>query len=160
MTISNVRKLNVFGKGIFCLLAAGFLFVSVTANAAPSSAQGDHPYYLHALSDLRAARWMIEHRPGNWAQTTDEVEAVRRIDAAIGEIKKAAIDDGKNLEDHPKVDERNDHDGRLHVSLDFLRKARKDISHDEDNKFAQGLQSRAYAHIDGAITAVKKAVHA
>ncbi len=103
---------------------------------------------------------MIEHRPGNWDRTVDEIEAVRRIDAAIAEIKKAAIDDGKNLEDHPKVDERNDHDGRLHVSLDFLRKARQDISHDEDNKFAQGLQLRAYEHIDGAIAAVKKAIHA
>jgi hypothetical protein len=160
MSISNFRTPGLFGKGIFSLLAAGLLFTAVTANAASRAARADHPYYLHALSDLRAARWMIEHRPGNWAQTTDEVEAVRRIDVAIGEIKKAAIDDGKNLEDHPKVDERNDHDGRLHVALDFLRKARQDISHDEDNKFAQGLQLRAYEHIDGAITAVKKAIHA
>ena len=136
--------------------------ISTTAFAAPAAAntKGDHPYYLHALSDLRAARWMIEHRPGNWQQTVDEVEAVRRIDAAIGEIKKAAIDDGKNLQDHPAVDEKNDHDGRLHVSLDFLRKARQDISHDEDNHFAQNLQFRAYEHIDGAIAAVKKAIHA
>ena len=44
---------------------------------------------------------MIEHRPGNWAQQNDEVEAVHHIDAAIGEIKKASIDDGKNLADHP-----------------------------------------------------------
>jgi len=35
---------------------------------------------------------MIEHRPGNWQQTVDEVEAVHRIDAAIGEIKKASIE--------------------------------------------------------------------
>src|SRR5258708_26610603 len=103
---------------------------------------------------------MIEHRPGNWQQTVDEVDAVRGIDGAIGEIKKAAIEDGKNLEDHPPVDERNDHDGRLHVALDFLRKARQDISHDEDNRFAEGLQGRAYGHIDGAINAVKKAIHA
>jgi hypothetical protein len=135
-----------------------FSFVSVgRVNAARSS--GPHPYYLHALSDLRAARWMIEHRPGNWAQTQDEIEAVHRIDAAIGEIKKASIEDGKNLEDHPPVDEKVDHPGRLHAALDFLRKARQDISHDEDNAFAQGLQARAYGHIDGAIDAVKKAIH-
>ena len=120
---------------------------------------GDHPYYLHALSDLRAARWMIEHRPGNWNQTVDEIEAVHRIDAAIGEIKKASIEDGKNLQDHPPVDELNDHPGRLHAALDFLRKARQDISHDEDNLFAQGLQGRAYGHIDAAINAVKRAIH-
>ena len=89
--------------------------------------RGEHPYYLHALSDLRAARWMIEHRPGNWVQTNDEVEAVHHIDAAINEIKKASIDDGKNLADHPAVDEHNEHNGRLHVSVDYLKKARQDV---------------------------------
>src|SRR5579859_5244124 len=145
------------------LYASMVLFLSVIvigrANASVNATYDQHPYYLHALSDLRAARWMIQHRPGDWAQTVDEVEAVRRIDAAIGEIKKAAIEDGKNLEDHPPVDERPDHFGRLHAALDFLRKARQDISHDEDNRFAQGLQARAYMHIDGAINAVKKAIH-
>lgn len=132
--------------------------ISLISNASISS-YGEHPYYLHALSDLRAARWMIEHRPGDWQRTVDEVEAVKHIDAAIGEIKKAAIEDGKDINDHPKVDERNDHDGRLHEAVDFLRKARQDISHDEDNKFAQGLQGRAFMHIDAAINAVKKAIH-
>jgi hypothetical protein len=146
-------------QSLFYVLAVVCLS-AFSAHAAVTKTAGDHPYYLHALSDLRAARWMIQHRPGNWAQTVDEVEAVRRIDAAIGEIRKAAIEDGKNLEDHPPVDERNDHDGRLHVALDYLRKARQDISHDEDNRFAQGLQARAYGHIDGAINAVKKAIHA
>src|ERR1700693_4442511 len=86
------------------------------------SFSGDHPYYLHALSDLRAARWMIEHRPGNWDRTVDEVQAVKEIDAAINEIKKAALDDGKDINDHPKVDEHPDHAGRLHDAMDFLRK--------------------------------------
>jgi hypothetical protein len=133
--------------------------ISVISKANTSS-YGEHPYYLHALSDLRAARWMIEHRPGNWDRTVDEVEAVKQIDAAINEIKKASIEDGKNLEDHPPVDERNDHNGRLHEAVDFLRKARQDVGHDEDNKFAQGLQARAYMHIDNAISAAKRAIHA
>jgi hypothetical protein len=136
-----------------------FSFVSVN-RATAGSVAGPHPYYLHALSDLRTARWMIEHRPGNWVQTGDEIAAVHRIDAAIGEIKKASIEDGKNLQDHPHVDEAVDHPGRLHAALDYLRKARQDISHDEDNMFAQGLQARAYGHIDGAIDAVKRAIHA
>jgi len=136
------------------------VFGTSQANAAGSTnAFGEHPYYLHALSDLRAARWMIEHRPGNWVQTQDEIEAVHRIDAAINEIKKASIEDGKNIEDHPPVDELPDQSGRLHKALDFLRKARQDIGHDEDNVFAQGLQARAYGHIDGAIGAVKRAIH-
>jgi len=120
----------------------------------------EHPAYLHALSNLRAARWCLEHRPGNWAQTNDEMEAVKRIDAAIGEIKKAAIDDGKNLQDHPAVEERKDHGGRLHLALDFLRKAHEDVNKEEDNGFAHGLKARAIEHIDGAIHATERAISA
>src|ERR1700689_2839150 len=104
---------------------AGFAFLAGCV-AAPPPAR--HPAYLHALTDLRAARWLIEHRTGDWAQTTDEVEAVRRIDAAINEIKHASIDDGKNLADHPPLDERPDHRGRIHEAVEYLRKARADVS--------------------------------
>jgi hypothetical protein len=159
----SFMKMQMKIQRLFCVCAVLFLglFGTSEANATGSvNAFDQHPYYLHALSDLRAARWMIEHRPGNWVQTQDEIEAVRRIDAAINEIKKASIEDGKNLVDHPPVDELADHNGRLHKALDYLRKARQDISHDEDNVFAQGLQSRAYGHIDGAIGAVKRAIHA
>jgi hypothetical protein len=143
------------------LVGAAFLFiVNTSCNATVKVERGEHPFYIHALSDLRAARWMIEHRPGNWERTVDEMEAVRQIDAAIGEIKKAAIDDGKNIDDHLPVDEPNQHNGRLHVSVDYLKKARQDIARDEDNSFAQGLQARAYNHIDAAISAVRKAIHA
>jgi tetratricopeptide (TPR) repeat protein len=117
-----------------------------------------HPYYLHALSDLRAARWMLEHRPGNWQQTTDEVEAVKRIDEAINEIKKASIDDGKDINDHPKVDEVPDHAGRLHKAKDFIIKAREDVNKDEDNAFAQGLKKRALEHINEALRLTEKAI--
>jgi hypothetical protein len=115
-----------------------------------------HPAYLHALSDLRAARWLIEHRPGDWAQTNDEVEAVHRIDAAINEIKAASIDDGKNLNDHPPVDEAPEHRGRIRAALEYLRKARADVAQPENNGFANGLQARAIQHIDGAIQAARK----
>jgi hypothetical protein len=115
-----------------------------------------HPAYLHSLSDLRAARWLIEHRPGDWAQTADESEAVRQIDAAINDIKKAALDDGKNLNDHPPVDEHPDHRGRIHEALKYLNKGRADIESDEDNAFAGGLRNRAIGHIDAAIQAARR----
>jgi hypothetical protein len=132
---------------------------STSVSAGGPRAKGEHPYYLHALSDLRAARWLIEHRPGDWVQTVDEVEAVKHIDAAIAEIKKASIEDGKDIFDHPKVDERLDHMGRLRDAVEYLRKARQDVAHDEDNVFAQGLQGRSFIHIDAAIQATKRAIH-
>jgi hypothetical protein len=81
----------------------------------------------------------------------DEQTAVREIDAAIREIKEAAIDDGKNLEDHPPVDLKADYAGRLHRALELLRKAEKDCSEEEDNNFARGLKKRAQEHIRAAI---------
>jgi hypothetical protein len=158
--IQNSLKFTIMKRTYLSIaLALLSIFMVSGINAAPIQGTWDHPAYLHALSDLRAARWMIEHKPGDWQRTIDEEEAVNRIDKAIGEIKKAAIDDHKDINDHPRVDEHPDHAGRLHDALDFLRKARKDISEDEDNAFAQGLQARAYMHIDKAIDAVKRAIH-
>ena len=126
----------------------------VVAQAGPA-----HPAYLHALSDLRSARWLIEHRPGDWAQTNDEVAAVRQIDAAIRDIEQAAINDGKNLNDRPPTDAHFDNRGRIHEALRLLRKARADIAREEDNAYASGLRNRAIGHIDGAIAAARSVFH-
>jgi hypothetical protein len=90
----------------------------------------------------------------------DEEEAVRNIDAAIGDLKQAAIDDGKNIDDHPPVDEHPDHIGRLHDARDFLKKAHDDVAHEEDNGFANGVRHRAQEHIDHALHATEKAMRA
>lgn len=136
---------------------AWLLLVTGFVSSANLMAQKEHPAYLHALSDLRAARWMIEHRPGDWKTTEDEVAAVKRIDLAIEEIKKAAIDDHKDINDHPRADEINEHRGRLIKAIEWLRKARTDIEKDEDNDFAKGLRKRAIIHIDEAIRLTEKA---
>jgi predicted RNase H-like HicB family nuclease len=125
-------------------------------NAGPT----DHPSYLHALSDLRAARWMIDHRPGNWQQNIAEKEAVTQIDQAIDVIKKASIDDGKDINDHPAVDEKPDHAGRLQSAADFLEKARSDVNQEEDNAFANGLKGQSFRHISQALTWTKHALDA
>jgi hypothetical protein len=142
-------KLALSGIGI-CAVLSGCV------TAAPPPRAAHHPAYLHALSDLRTARWLIDHRPGNWAETADEAAAVRQIDAAIGDLKQAAYNDGKNLNDHPPVDERPDHAGRIHEALQYLHKARGDISSEEDNGNAQGWRNRAIGHIDGAIGAARR----
>ena len=60
------------------LMLGGLLaLVSLAANA---DLPGKHPYYLHALSDLRAARWMLEHRPGDAAVSGREDEGIYLAD--------------------------------------------------------------------------------
>jgi hypothetical protein len=138
------------------LLLGGLLaLVSLAANA---DLPGKHPYYLHALSDLRAARWMLEHRPGDAAVSGQEDTAIVEIDAAIGEIKHAAIDDGKDIHDHPAVQGPNDRPGRLHKALELLRKVHSDVAREEDDPMVKGLRNRAVGHIDGAIHATELAV--
>jgi hypothetical protein len=126
--------------------------------AASADLPGKHPAYLHALTDLRTARWMLEHRAGDAAVSGQEDVAIAEIDAAIGEIKRAAIEDGKNIHDHPNVDLPNDYRGRLHKALDLLRKTHDDVAREEDDPMTKGLRNRAVGHIDGAIHATEKAV--
>ncbi|MGO8995556.1 MAG: hypothetical protein ACLQVI_19785 [Polyangiaceae bacterium] len=118
----------------------------------PAPAAGAvHPAYLHALSDLRNARANLEKKGGDKQMKWDEKDAIGAIDRAIHDIKEAAIDDGKPLQDHPAIDAKEPRNGRLHKALDALKTARADIDKEEDNAFAKGLRGRASHDIDEAI---------
>jgi hypothetical protein len=120
------------------------------AHVAPAPV-GAHPYYLHALSDLRNARANLERKGGDRQMKWDEHDAIVAIDRAIHDLREASVDDGKNLEDHPPVDAHEPRTGRLHKALAALRSAREDAAKEEDNAFANGLRARALHDIDEAI---------
>ncbi len=128
------------------------------APAPAPPAPATHPAYLHALSDLRNARFNLWRRGGDARMRWDEHTAIEAIDRAIAEIKRAAIDDGKPLEDHPPVDAREPFAGRLHKALAALRAARADGDRVEDNAFASGLKARAVHHIDEAISLTERGI--
>ena len=140
------------------LLLSGLLLVAVPF-AANADMPGKHPYYLHALSDLRAARWLLEHRPGDAAVSGQEDVAIEEIDKAIGEIKRASIDDGKDIHDHPPVQGVNDRPGRLHKAAELLHKVHDDVAREEDDPFTRGLRDRAVMHIDEALHHTEHAIH-
>lgn len=124
--------------------------LAVCASLTFADDPGRHPAYLHALTDLRHARAHLER--GTWSGRMDREEdhAIAEIDKAIDEIKRAAIDDGKNLNDHPPVDAHIERRGRYHRALELLDRAHHDISEKEDDGFAHGLRRRALEHIDEA----------
>jgi len=115
-----------------------------------------HPAYLHALTDLRMARYLLE-RPAKPDVKFDEQRAIREIDAAIKEIKDAAIDDGKNVSDHPPADAGWDHRGRLRKAMELLDAAARDIEQRETDSFARGLRNRAMNHIRLAAKHIREA---
>jgi hypothetical protein len=117
---------------------------------------GRHPAYLHALTDLRNARANLERRKGDSEVRWDEARAIADIDAAIHKIKEAAIDDGKNLNDHPALDVKEAYSGRLHRALEALKTAHEDLNREEDNDYAKGLKHRALIDIDSAMNRTRE----
>jgi hypothetical protein len=142
-------------KSIFSMMV-----IAVAVISSLSAMAAEHPAYLHALADLRGARWLIDHRPGNsWKQSQDEASAVRAIDAAINSIKQASIDDHKDINDHVGVQDINDRTGRLHQAVQLLRRTRGDVDQHEANDFAKGLKARALGQIDEAIKLTERAIN-
>jgi hypothetical protein len=141
------------------LLAAIIGITSLSASAF-ADMPGRHPAYIHALSDLRAARWMLEHRPGDPAVSSNEDVAIQQIDAAINDIVHASIDDGKNINYHPGVDVPNDHPGRLHEAKRLLQGVRSDVAREEDDPMARGLKHRSLEHVNVALKAINQAIFA
>jgi len=144
-----MKQLTKFGLP---LILAALLPLAGHAQPLP----GKHPGYLHALSDLHAARWYLNHQPGDARVYAEEDVAITAVDHAIAEIKKAAVDDGKDLNMHPKVDA-VEHGSRLLKSIEALKKARADVAGEEDNPEVRELRHHAIEHIDHAIHAAEKA---
>lgn len=143
-------------KNVFRIAAAVGLLGGFAGMAGAQQMPGAHPAYLHALSDLRTARWFLYHQPGDARVYADEDAGIAEIDAAIGEMKRAAIDDGKNIDDHPNIDV-HDHGSRLLKAIETLNRAHHDADREEDNPELQGLQHRIIEHIDRARDAARRA---
>jgi len=144
-------------KSLFLL---SLLIGCITLLPAATQAQevpGPHPAYLHALSDLRLARAYLNDGWAWEAVRRDDDHAIHEIDAAIREIKHAAIDDGKDLADHPPIDVHLGWHDRFARANELLAKAHHDLDHAEDVPESRGLRDRALLHIDEAHNTVDQA---
>jgi hypothetical protein len=139
-----VKKIFVFGVLLFALFASTSCREEVRRNTAT------HPFYLYALSDLRLARAYLDKLTPNERLDMREMNAIEQINAAISEIKQAAIDDGKNIADHPPIDVNLKRANRYVRALELLDKVHKDVNREEDNAYANGLKKRALWHVDKA----------
>ena len=111
---------------------------------------GPHPAYLHALSDLRAARHYLNDGWSWGAVRHDDDAAVRQIDAAINEIKMASIDDGKGLNDPFPIERGLSPHDRFRKANELLGSAMHDLDRAEDVPQSRGLRDRAMMHISQA----------
>jgi hypothetical protein len=146
----------MFMKARLMVLTAVF-FAAAAPVAMQAEVPGPHPAYLHALSDLRAARHYLND---GWAWAPvkhDDDVAIHEIDAAINEIKQASIDDGKGLNDPFHMDANLSAHDRFRKANELLLAAHNDLARAEDVPQARGLRDRASLHIDRAHEVVDKA---
>lgn len=135
------------------LIVAAAAIVPMAMNA---DTPGRHPAYLRARSDLRRAQFLMRvHEEPN--VTRRLIEADHEVDAAIGEIDRAAVIDRKDIEDHPRVNEFPDRRRRFGRIVELLRGARADLAREEDNGRARGWRDAAFRHIDGALEHMHRA---
>jgi tetratricopeptide (TPR) repeat protein len=145
----KMKKRIVLVLGLLALVAITACTVVVRKNVAV------HPPYLHALSDLRLARAYLDKLTPNEEVDAREYGAIEQINAAIDEIKRAAIDDGKNLADHPPIDANLKRVNRYQKALELLEKVHRDINREEDNTYANHLKKRALEHVEKARNIVR-----
>jgi hypothetical protein len=127
------------------------------ARLAPAPMPAIHPAYLHAISDLRYARALLYRE--DWRPVMrDQQAAVEEIDRAIGEAKRAAIDDGKNPNDHPPIDRGFGWEGRFRKAMELLNSAEHDLSEAETNGAAAGWRNAALGNVRNAKHFVEKAM--
>jgi hypothetical protein len=140
---------------VLAAITLGALLVPTISRQSEAVAQGHHPAYLHALADLRLARAYLDRLTPSEHIDQEQVIAIREIDFAIKDIKEAAIDDGKDLREHPPIDARIEPRGRFQKAREALAAANHDVTQEEDDPHTRGLQRRSIDHIHQAEVAVK-----
>jgi len=144
---------NPFLKiAIYCVMAgiSSFYFTAASAQ--------HHDGYVRALKNLREAHWLLDHRPGNWAQSADERQAESLIEAAVTEINSASVQDGKGWAYRPDFQEVTDRPGRLRQVIGFLKAAKQDVLTEHDVNGGYDARGHAIQQLDGAIAATNNAI--
>jgi hypothetical protein len=134
-------------------VALTFLAVTLFAGETPPR----HPHYLHALSDLRYARFLLTH-PKELADGAAQKEARASIDRAIAEIKRASIDDHKGLNDHPPADRNWDRARQLRRVTELLESAMRDLNYDDDEYRALNWRNAALQNVRAALDLTRKTI--
>lgn len=138
---------------------AAFALIAAAFSAAHADEYGKHPFYLHAIADLRTAAWQVDHRRPEDARVSEDETIVRdEIGAALNDLRRAAWQDGKDMDWMPPTDTALPREGRLHATADLLRKVRSDVAREEDDPRSRPFQQHGLAHVDAALSATRHAI--
>lgn len=97
---------------------------------------GKHKAYFRALAHLRYARAYLDKLGPDDAVDNNFMHAIQAIDGVIAEIKRASIDDGKDLRDHPPIDAHLSKKDRFRKAAELVHKACNEIKEGQSDKVA------------------------
>jgi hypothetical protein len=120
-------------------------------------AYSDHPHYRQALSDLRTARAYLRG-DGNDNIGVDQKAALDEIGQAIGEIRRASIDDGRGTDYRPEIDASLDRRARLQKAVDLITSARRALGFSEDDRATLGWRKNAQRDLGDALASAQRAM--
>lgn len=119
----------------------------------------DHPHYRQALTDLRMARaYLRGDRDNDTNLSADQKDAMDRINHAIGEIRRASIDDGRSSDYLPDIDTRLDRRGRLQKATDLIASAKRSLGYSEDDRGSLGWRKNAQNDLADALNSTRRAI--
>jgi len=139
------------------VLSAAGAMLAACAPVVPVTAQAQwymqNPGYLQAMSDLRTAYWLIDHKdPNSPGQAFEESQALQNIHAAFGYLKDVNLADGSRPTDGPPPNfVWGDHRGRLHQAYDLLMRAHQEVGFQDPNPLAAHWRNAMGVHLDAAI---------
>ena len=150
----------MINKSLFSVSGKIALIIAVAMISASSAFAGGA--FENALINLRSAHYLIDSQPNDWKKAPDETTAKNDINAAIGEIKKVGIDDGKSLKDHPLEYERiTDRKSRLLKAIQLLKASEAELSKlEEPDPKKKQIKSSALLHIKQALASIDKLIPA
>jgi len=120
-------------------------------------AHSDHPHYRQALADLRMARAYVR---GDNADNLgdDQRSAMDKISHAIGEIRRASIDDGRATDYRPDIDTSLDRRARMQKAIDLISSARRALGFSEDDRAGLGWRKNAQNDLADALNSARRAL--
>jgi len=146
------------------LLAVNTAFRSTQHAINPDYREGrganDHPHYRQALADLRTARAYLRSDRGDndTNVNADQRDAMERINHAIGEIRRASIDDGRAADYRPDIDTSLNRRERLQKAADLITAAKRALGYSEDDRVSLGWRKNAQSDLTDALSSTRRAM--
>ena len=143
MKLYTAKRLAMLGLLCSSMLALGPAFGDV-----PSP--GEHPHYLHAVSDLQAADALLQMPDANQNVVNDQKRVEKAVRNAMGDCKHASWWDNGPTHYTPPTDANNT-PGRLREINRLLHSALDNLQAPEGNPKAEAWQQKAVRHTTEAI---------